>query len=316
MPKTSGHLKIIATSFHSWIVLAAIVFLLFTAIGSHLAHMAMPGAPALLVGFGAILAVALALVAVLHDRGYEAACEGLILTLESWAIYATISPAVPLICHMGFRIPLMDPYLAQIDSSLGVYIPAIALWSKSHWLGRVAISSYGLARQYVVFSFFFPILLRRFQVARTFLAANLVAGVISLPCMYIAPAVGPWFAYHSPATQGQFVLQAALFSLRHPGPSVLGLTGILCIPSFHVIWAILCGYSLWHIRALRIPAAIFSALLIFSTLATGWHYLVDVIAGAFVALASIQLATAFVRFTDRSTQPEAEPETAVSLRLA
>lgn len=97
---------------------------------------------------------------------------------------------------------------------------------------------------------------------------------------------------------------------------MLGLTGILCIPSFHVIWALLCAYSLWDVRPLRIPAAIFSALLIFSTLATGWHYLVDVIAGAFVALASIQLARAFVRFTGRSIRPQTMPEAAVSLRVA
>lgn len=316
MPSSPGHLKNLAASFHFWIVSSALFFLLFTVVGSRLTHMSISRDPVLMHGFDVALAIALALAAVLYKRGKAVAFDALVLTVEAWAIYATISPAVPLIAHLGYRVPLMDSQLAHLDSWLGVSVPAIASWSRSHWLGSLAISSYKLVRAYVILAFFLPLLARRYNVARTYLAANLIAGLISLPCMYIAPAAGPWFAYHLAATKGQMMLQASLFALRQPGPCVLGLTGILCIPSFHVIWALLCAYALWHVRPLRIPAAVFSALLIFSTLATGWHYFVDVIAGAFVALASIRLARAFVRSTQRSVRPETIPESTASLRVA
>ena len=43
--------------------------------------------------------------------------------------------------------------------------------------------------------------------------------------------------------------------------------------------AILAAYSLWIYRYLRIPMVLLSAVIIFSTMTTEWHYFADVLGG-------------------------------------
>jgi membrane-associated phospholipid phosphatase len=78
------------------------------------------------------------------------------------------------------------------------------------------------------------------------------------------------------------LLECILYTLP---PDVL-----ICFPSFHVIWAILFAQALWGFRYLRIPVALLAGLIIMSTLTTGWHYFVDVLAG--ILLASFAVLTA------------------------
>ena len=66
--------------------------------------------------------------------------------------------------------------------------------------------------------------------------------------------------------------------------------GVVCFPSFHVAWAIFFVAALWGFRWLRIPAVIVSAMVILSTMTTGWHYFVDVLGGIVLAVISIVFA--------------------------
>ena len=65
---------------------------------------------------------------------------------------------------------------------------------------------------------------------------------------------------------------------------------MVCFPSFHVAWAIFFVAALWGFRWLRIPAVIVSAMVILSTMTTGWHYFVDVLGGIVLAVISIVFA--------------------------
>lgn len=285
--------------FHVWVWAAILVTVALIAIGSHLSQLEIPDAANSAEGFGGIAFISLGALAILYDKGKRAAFDGLLVVLEAILISQITGPATGLVAHLGFKSALVDSYLARADSFFGIQVPAISVWCSHHWLGRLVVSSYGWLGRYLAVSLFLPILLGRTSTARKFIAADLIAFYISLPCLYFFPAVGPWFGYHvAPYKgEGEMMIQLALFALRKPGPCVLGLTGILCLPSFHVIWAILCAYTLWNIRGARIPAIVVSASLIIATLATEWHYFVDVIAGLFVALVSIFLARAFVEMT-------------------
>lgn len=206
-----------------------------------------------------------------------------------------MSPAIGLVAHLGFGFPLVDRQLARIDSWFGVNTPAIQTWSRGNEFGRTVIAGYGSILFFVIAAFFLPLLVRRIRAVRIFLAANIFSFLIAYPMLFIVPAVGPWFAYHTIPTPGQKMVESALLALRQPGACTLGNTAVICIPSFHVIWAIICAYALWSVRWMRIPALLIAALLIFSTLATGWHYFIDVISGAAVASVSLRLAIAYVR---------------------
>jgi membrane-associated phospholipid phosphatase len=128
--------------------------------------------------------------------------------------------------------------------------------------------------------------------AREFLLGNLVAFAIGVPLFALLPAVGPWTYFHLAPNPAQAACWAQLASMRLPGPYLFQdqATGVVCFPSFHVIWAILCAAALWGFRPIRIPVALLSAMIIASTLTTGWHYFIDVLGGITVAVLSMAIA--------------------------
>jgi len=142
---------------------------------------------------------------------------------------------------------------------------------------------------------FAPALMGKMKHAREFLLANLAAFVIGLPLFALLPAVGPWYCYHLIPNPAQAACWAQFLALRAPGPYIFQeqAAGIVCFPSFHVIWAILCAAALWGFRPLRLPVALLSVMIIASTLTTGWHYFSDVLAGIVIAALSMAIARVY-----------------------
>ncbi len=68
------------------------------------------------------------------------------------------------------------------------------------------------------------------------------------------------------------------------------LEGLITFPSFHTANAILFAWALWRVPYVRIAGLVVNALMIASTPVTGQHYVIDLIAGAAVAVAAIALA--------------------------
>jgi membrane-associated phospholipid phosphatase len=70
------------------------------------------------------------------------------------------------------------------------------------------------------------------------------------------------------------------------------------MPSLHIAWAVWCSLALWRItkrRWLRVTAVIYPCLTAFAVLATGNHFVLDILAG----LAAIGLAVLCVSLATR-----------------
>lgn len=188
------------------------------------------------------------------------------------------------------NLPLRDPLLVSIDSRLHVSVPAIVRWANIYWLGRCINATYPLLLWMLPIGLFAPALAGKATHAREYVLANACAFGLGLPIFALMPAIGPWYGYHFAGFASQEALQVEILALRDTVPHAMEIAGVVCFPSFHVIWAVLFCRALWAFRRFRLPVALVSTLVILSTITTGWHYFVDVLAGLLIGGGSIWLA--------------------------
>ena len=278
--------------------------LLFAVVGCRLTSIEVPDLAGHVIGLCAVIALVQWLPLYWHDRG-KPDLRDAALTVPLGLVFAICLPyALAVAARLGAGNELQDLRLSGLDQSLGVRVPGIMSWATHHWIGSLASKSYGLLTPFLLISFLLPGLTGKVYPAQRFLTANLIAFAIGTPIFALLPAVGPWYAFHFEPTSTQAFCQKELLLLRMHGPYLFHPAGIVCFPSFHVIWAILCPCALWHYRVLRIPMAIFAGLIVLSTLTTGWHYFADVLAGLVVATIAAIAADALVGSTSSRWKPE------------
>jgi hypothetical protein len=115
-----------------------------------------------------------------------------------------------------------------------------------------------------------------------FVRRMMIAALLTFAVFLLFPAEGPCATSPSPM-QSQYLEHFR--SLRDGTRTFFDLStaeGLVTVPSFHAIWALLLVAACGHRRLIRVPFVLLNAAVIVSTLTTGWHYLVDVLAGVLV----------------------------------
>jgi hypothetical protein len=241
------------------------------------------------LGFVILAVLAFPILAYLHESKKQYLRDSFLALI--WVVYFTLTLGFPVTAaaRMGMRIPLQDLRFQQWDSWMGVRTLDIQAWASTHWLGMIANQSYLLLFHFMQFAIVLPILVGKLRSTHRFVVANLVAFAIGLPLFALLPAVAPWYATQYTNTPGAALCkEVVLLAIRRPGPYIYQYpAGAIGLPSFHAIWAILSVQALWEVRILRIPAFLFATSIVISTVTTGNHYVVDVIAG--IALAGVAM---------------------------
>jgi hypothetical protein len=137
--------------------------------------------------------------------------------------------------------------------------------------------------------------------------AVLVAAAISIPFFACFRAVGPWYYYGFPPDAEQERTMKVLFDLQASGWYVFdsATAGLIALPSFHTVLAVLTGVALWAVPYVRWFGAALAALIVISTVTTGWHYVSDVLAGLALTLVAVAAARAYTQLEARITTPAA-----------
>lgn len=242
---------------------------------------------------GAVLLPVSLLPAILYNDRKQFDKRNAALTLPWVLMLVGIIPSMAVL-SVRFEFPLRDAWFTKMDSSLGVRVSAIAAWVLSHpVLHTISDWSYDVLYLLLPAGMFLPPILGRREASESFIAANLSAFLISFPIFTLLPAIGPWAGSEFAGNDGQKVVEAAILAL-HSGSKTAAAVGVVCFPSFHVIWAVLSACALRSIHWLKIPAAALAALVVISTVTTGWHYVVDVLAGFLVCGVSLVIARTLV----------------------
>lgn len=134
--------------------------------------------------------------------------------------------------------------------------------------------------------------------------ASFVAGFVALWCaslwLYAAlPALGPCYAFASEFVPfraqlpGSSTLQAMLFqnyqqvirfALGKGEPLINPLFGVAAFPSLHVGHVAFVGLLMGRVtRHARLPFALLVAFMFVGSIVTGWHYMIDSLAGLLLA---------------------------------
>ncbi len=100
------------------------------------------------------------------------------------------------------------------------------------------------------------------------------------------------------------------FGSWHTGSLASHANQLAAMPSLHLAWAVWCTVAVWRMtsrRAWRALAAVYPLLTTFVVMATGNHYLLDVLAGALLAALVIAAVWATPRALARSRRTAPPP---------
>jgi len=243
---------------------------------------------------GAVIAffVALALLSPLLFERYRHD-EKIRITLVCSSLFILFSLTASFFGYLlvSTNAPLIDNTLATWDHVLGFDWPKVYLWTKQrpHLDYALTLAYSSVFPQISTVIIYLSFTKRREQLAEfnaTLILSYLITSVVSV----YFPAAGPAKFY-------QGVVHADVSPLSHFEPlrdgtlrvfDVQTAQGLVSIPSFHTIMAILLTYAMRRTRIFQI-FIILNIAVIVSTPTQGEHYLVDLIAGAITVITAIAL---------------------------
>jgi len=259
--------------------------------------------PPFLAGYGATLGLA-------AIGGYVRQTKDaprIALALVGAAIFAGFTAVSTVFIFALFPLPhaLIDPVLIRVDALLGYHWPGLVAW-----LAQYPAIAKGLGWVYhsSLVQMFLTILLlsalSRELVLHRFLLAGIATLILAVAIWWVIPSVGPSAfqsipeadrlatgLYFSPA-YGEYLLQ-----LVHIGPPRISpevVTGVVALPSYHMIMALLV---VWFTRGTFafVPAVLLNTAMIPATLSHGGHHLIDLIGGLAVFALGVWLANRLIR---------------------
>jgi membrane-associated phospholipid phosphatase len=198
-----------------------------------------------------------------------------------------------------FGQPLIDPWLARADSLLGISSGDVVRTVVAVPFAARALYSIYFASVVVLFLTAVMLAgLRRTERLWEFCGAYSFCLLVSTLCSAVFPAAGAFdhyrladtFGSQLPYGSGVYHL-AALQELRGASSLVInpfGLQGLVTFPSFHTSMALMTAAAWRDDRYLRWPMIAWNAVVIFSTVPIGGHYLIDLIAGGLLWLAAFR----------------------------
>ncbi|TAL58927.1 MAG: phosphatase PAP2 family protein [Legionella sp.] len=177
--------------------------------------------------------------------------------------------------------PPIDHHILQWEHSLHIDMPALMLWTQQHPYFKYVLQCIYDSLPYQMS--ILPLLLiaaGKFSVLRDYYFLLLTTVLWGFLFYYFFPTTAPASVILSPLFTPEQIATGSKFLEIHNHliPSTRE-GGLIALPSFHVIWALLCVYLLkdWWLPCLML--LVVNLFLIASCVLLGWHYVIDVVGG-------------------------------------
>jgi PAP2 superfamily protein len=216
------------------------------------------------------------------DRRQHAVVKDLILAMFLLQLLTNVlSPAQ--YAAVALKRPLIDHSLAAADAALGVHVPHLTAWTRAHaTVGLFLGACYGsLLPQFVLAPIAAALLLRNRQRLWEYVFHFHFCAIATVAALAIFPAACAftYYGFESTLSQARFIHH---FQALRDGSFVTirfdDLEGLVSFPSFHTAGALMITWTFRGYRRWFVPVAVLNLGLIASTVMTGAHYFIDVIA--------------------------------------
>lgn len=185
----------------------------------------------------------------------------------------------------------IDNTLYHLDASLGFHVTALMAWAHQFpsFINVLNVCYLSWGYQITLVPIALGILKKQHRLDEyviAFLSLFIIGGAI----YYFFPTVAPAGVEHSAYfTASQHQLVTFFMEVHHHQSFSQLPDGLIAFPSFHVMYALLILFVLRSTKWLLFPMLIINGLLIFSTMALGYHYLMDVLASTCIAAITLPL---------------------------
>lgn len=218
------------------------------------------------------------------SEGYRRRSRAIANMAEEAALWVAFSAAACVLTYLcaTCALPLQDARLSGFDRAIGfdwqLWQEAVLRWPAVRWVLALAYAS--LMPQIVLAVLYFPAA-GRSERARELVTLAVLTLVPTAVISALCPVLGPW--------EGASFLPH-LLALRGGGRrefDVGTLQGIVQMPSYHTILAVLFTYAFRGTGKIGWGIAGLNAVMLPSIPPFGGHYLADVVAGGTIALLGI-----------------------------
>lgn len=176
--------------------------------------------------------------------------------------------------------PLIDHVLASADAMLGVHVPALAHWMRSHVILNQALTLayFTLLTQFALIIPAVAIVLRDRDALWEYAFHFHFCALLTVTALAVWPAACAfqYYGFESTIDQARFIHH---FNALRDGSMRLvrmnDLEGLISVPSFHVAGALMITWACRRHVRLLVPIATLNAALIAATFMSGAHYMID-----------------------------------------
>jgi PAP2 superfamily len=215
---------------------------------------------------------------------------------------------------VALKRPLVDHWLAAADAALGIHVPSLTSWTRAHpSVGfLLKICYFSLLPQFVLAPIAVGLVLRDRQRLWEYVFHFHFCLIVTLAFLAVFPAACAftYYGFESTLSQARFIHH---FQALRDGSFTMirfdDLDGLISMPSFHAAGAMMVTWMFRGYRRWLVPVALLNVGLLASTVLTGAHYFIDVLATAGVFLASV---AAFRLYGSRLTPKSEQERTDVS----
>lgn len=182
----------------------------------------------------------------------------------------------------------IDQQIIALEEHLHINMKSILIWTNNHlYLKHLLYIIYdSLAYQMSIIPLL-VILTCRFHLLREYYFLLLSTALLGFGFYYFFPTTAPASIINSPLFSPDQIATGLKFQqIHHYIMPTTNAGGLIALPSFHAIWAILCVNLIKEWKIPCIILAIINGLLIVSCVLLGWHYCIDIVGSIIVLLIS------------------------------